>query len=129
MNILRFKRLINKHSKLYGVIRKGERVQVGPIFQDGVDLELNVFGAVFQLTTEDLRNYEAGAYTTQDIILYVVSPYSLTDNLGATSIEQLKINDIVKFQGNDYKIDKDGLFTEHSDFLEFVCKKVVQDEY
>ena len=108
-----------KVTKETGHWDQGDWIEDGPVdYYAGL--------AIMHLSAEDLRNYEAGKYTRQDIKVFAV------EDLQAEIIETgekvllvLEEGDLIEYQGKTYKIDDDEDNTDLSDFYEYVATKVV----
>lgn len=124
-----FSRLIKRHSQATKVIKEVEGYKDGPNWIPGKKIEYIADLAVFNLTSNDLKNYDGGKYSKQDIKVY--APDKLVAKNQDTQKEEvieLEEEDIVEANNNKHKIDEVDNRTRHADFIEYVAKKQVIDD-
>lgn len=115
-------RLVKKYEKLLSV----ESTSTEGTYVDGRWVKPQTatrefFGTALNLSTEDLKTYEAGTYTTKDIKIFVIQ--GLTDTTGEALT--LAEGEIVIKNDNRYEIKKilDGC--DVAGFKKIIAKKVV----
>jgi hypothetical protein len=126
---LEMSNIIKEDSQEIEVIKETEGQKVGPNWISGTKKHYLVDAAIFFLTSEELRNYEGGKYTTQDIVIEAVEGYEMT-NKSTGQVEDVKIEqeDKVLYDGKTFKVDEVNNLTVHSDYYEYVAKKVNPDD-
>lgn len=115
-------RLVKKYEKLLSVestSTEGSYVDGRWVKPETVTREF--YGTALNLSTEDLKTYEAGTYTTKDIKIFVIQ--GLTDTTGEALT--LAEGEIVIKNDNRYEIKKilDGC--DIAGFKKIIAKKVV----
>jgi hypothetical protein len=125
---LEMSNIIKEDSQEIEVIKETEGQKVGANWISGTKKHYLVDAAVFYLSPEELRNYEGGKYTTQDIVIEAVEGYEMT-NKSTGQVEDVKIEqeDKVLYDGKTFKVDEVNNLTVHSDYYEYVAKKEVVD--
>ena len=110
------KTLILKDNTTDGKYVNGRWVEALPI-------EKLFKGTILPLTAEELKVYEAGTYTIQDMKLFVVSELKDLNNLDL----ELKEGEIVNYNSVEYEIDK-YLGAELVGFKKYIIKMVMKND-
>lgn len=119
---MKFQRLIEKYSSEYIVTHQSEGYMDGPNYVEGSNTQYQINAAIFPMTAEDVERYEGLGYTTQDIKIYIPAPIEAL-NLNTDSYEtiELKEDDSIKYQNNDYILDRINDRTTHADFVKWIA--------
>lgn len=121
-----FSGFIRDHLTTVTLKRGGKKFENGEYVDDGEADEYTTEIAVIHMTPEELNHYDGGAYTTQDLKLFVPE-----DNTGInveTDVEVPLIpeeGDIIYFQSNNFEVQNPQNNTHLSDFHKFLAKKEV----
>lgn len=112
LNIYRFRRLIDKYSVPFQLVKEGKGAFVGGKYEKGAPVVLDMMGAITEI--RESKIYQSGGYlTTQDRVLYLPEP--LEDPL-----EGLK----VVHRGNEYKVESLADYSEYGDVATYTLKWV-----
>lgn len=120
------KDLIHKYRKPVDLTREKEGNFDRQKYVEGQEVNYEIKVAVFNMTPEEVNQYEGGKYTTQDVVIYAPEEVRAKDkDTGDYSDITLKEDDVITWEGNDYKIDSDDPNLAHSDFCRYIATKVV----
>jgi hypothetical protein len=126
---MEFSDLIQENSSEVEIVKEQEGYKDGPNWIPGGEDAYTVDIAVFYLSPEEFKYYEGGNYTTQDIKLLVPENTTfINQDTGQEEEIELDFDDEIKFDGNKFEIKEDKNQTIHSDFYEYVAKKVNPDD-
>lgn len=125
------KKIIKKDSITLKVVKKGGSLVKGN-WVKGSDVTYTFDGAPFNLTAREINQYDSGRYTSQDAAFDVPDDYILYDDLDQGTTEKITNNDKIIWTKSgieyNYKVQDIQDETTHSDYFEFICKKVAEDE-
>ena len=126
---MEFSDLIKEHSSEVEIVKEQEGYKDGPNWIPGGEVTYTAKIAVFYLSPQELKNYEGGNYTTQDIKLYVPEKLVATNqDTGQEEEIEVDFEDEVKFNEKIFEIKEHKNQTVHADFHEYIAKKVVVDD-
>ncbi|TDX48277.1 hypothetical protein [Orenia marismortui] len=126
---MEFSDLIKENSVPIELIKESEGYQDGPRWVDGQTTHYLLEAAVFHLTTEDIKQYDGGSYTTKDIKLYIIEDFTAVNKeTGQEEEVSIEKEEEIIFRGDHYSLEEFQDQTINSDFYEFVAKRVVIDD-
>lgn len=123
------KKVIEKDSINLLVKKKSIGSIINGKYTGDTEQNLILFGSPFNMTMQEIKQYEAGRYTKQDIQIDVSEDYLFLKDLEGIETEyKINENDFIIWNDIKYKIMDIENETTHSDYFVFSGKKVSEDE-
>lgn len=118
-------RLIKAHEKLITIkdASTDGRYENGKWMNPPV-IERSFYGCALPMTPKDLKFYEGGTYTTQDLKLFVVK--DLMDIVG--NYIEIAEGEVITVGDINYEISSELDASELAGYRKFVAKKVIIDD-
>ena len=119
---MKFERLIKKRSKKYNIQHKKDGYWDGPNWIEGEKVPYEIDATIFPVTAKEVQRYEGLGYTTQDIKIFIVVPIKAY-NLQTEQYEtiELKEDDSIVYQGDNYIFDDNNDRTTNADFVKWIA--------
>lgn len=116
------KHLINNYSHTYTITHKNEGYWDGPNWIEGQKVDYEIDAAIFNITAEEIEEYEGLNYTTQDIKILIPKPI-IALNLNTQNKEQIEIkeDDSIQYLNDKYIFDDINDQSVHADYVRWVA--------